>query len=239
MYRVAVQKGVTDDLGGETGVLAMEPGAVARQIRGRFHLDETNQSGAPRGLPAAPASRSWTSSRTLITAAPDWPADGKLPSKTELLAQATALTDRSAIVSAAAEGLKKLDPIAHRRQGAHRSPLARPRASRTKQDAKLQRAVVDAIRGQYDAFAENVDQLQRKIGGNDDEGRARCGQRHRRARLHAHKAAIARFMAPAEATSGSGVTAGNPPATPPTRKKVIAMPDGKEKTDLLQAWAWA
>lgn len=232
MYRVAVQKGVTDNVGGETGVLAMEPGAVARQIRGRFHLDETNQSALLEGFKSCGEPKIGELT-TLITAAADWPNDGKLPSKTELLAQATALTDRSAIVAAAAEGLKKLDPTLTVDKALIDRLWPGQNVS-TKQDAKLQRAVVDAIRGQYDVFAENVDALQRKIGGTDDKSVRDAGSATDVRDFMRNKAAVARFMSQAESTSGSGVTAGNPASYTAYAQKVVAMADGKEKTNLLQ-----
>lgn len=233
MYRVAVQKGITDNVGGETGVLAMEPGAVARQIRGRFHLNETDQSALLDGFKQGGEPKI-AELAALITAAPDWAANGKLPSKTELLAQATALTDRSAVVTAAAEGLKKLDPtLTVDKALIDRLWPGQPIS--TKQDARLQRAVVDALRGQYDVFAENIDQLQRKIGGTEDRTVRDSGSATDVRDFIRGKAAVASFMSRAESTSGSGVTAGNAASYVAYAKKVVDMADGKEKTNLLQS----
>lgn len=232
MYRVAVQKGITDNVGGETGVLALEPGAVARQIRGRFHLNETSQSSLLQGFQQAGEPKV-KELAALITAAPDWAAANNLPSKAELLAQANALTDRSAIVAAAAEGLKKIDPnVTVDKALIDRLWPGQPIS--TKQDAKLQRAVADAIRSTYDAFAENVDQLQRRIGGSDARSVRDAGSASDVQDFMRFKAAVSRFMASAETTSGSGVTRGNAASYTAYAKKVIEMADGKEKTELLQ-----
>lgn len=233
MYRVAVQKGITDDVGGETGVLAMEPGAVARQIRGRFHLNETSQSSLLEGFRSSGEPKI-AELAALINAAPDWAAAGTLPSKEQLLAQATSLTDRSAIVTAASAALKAVDPSLTVDK-ALIDRLWPGQAISTKQDARLQRAVADAIRSQYDVFAENVDQLQRKIGGTDDKSVRDAGSATDVREFLRHKAAVGRFMAKAESTSGSGVTAGNPASYTAYAKVVLAMPDGKDKTNLLQA----
>lgn len=230
MYRVAVQKGITDNVGGETGVLAMEPGAVARQIRGRFHLNETQQGALLKGFQDAgePKIRELAA---LIEAAPDWAATNELPGKAELLAQANALLDRSAIVEAAAEGLKKLDPsLTVDKALVDRLWPGQNIAS--KQDAKLQRAVVDAIRVKYDAFAENVDELQRKIGGNDARSVRDAGSANDVQDFLRTKAATTRFMAWAERSGGA--TKGNPASYTEAAKKVVDMADGREKNDLLQ-----
>jgi hypothetical protein len=233
MYRVAVQKGITDNIGGETGVLAMEPAAVARQIRGRFHLDETNQSALRQGF-ADCGEPKIAQLATLITAAPNWAAANGQPSKTELLAEATALTDRSAIVAAATDGLKKLDPTLV----VDKALIDRlwPGSSiSNKQDAKLQRAVVDAIRAKYDVFAEHVDQLQRNIGGATDKAVRDAGSPTDVRDFMRSKSAVTRFMAWADGNSSSGATAGNAASYTAAAKKIVAMPDGKEKTNLLQS----
>ncbi len=211
MYRVAVQKGITENVGGETGVLALEAGAVARQIRGRFHLDETDQSALVTSFQQSGEPRIKELAE-LISAAPDWAAANNQPSKAQLLETATKLQDRSAIVGAAAEGLKKLDPSLTIDK-ALIDRLWPGQNITTKQDAKLQRVVADAIRTQYDGFAESVDQLQRNIGGNGDRTVRDAGSANDVRDFLRTKAAVSRFMAHAERTSGSGVTAGNAVST--------------------------
>lgn len=233
MYRVAVQKGITENIGGETGVLALEAGAVARQIRGRFHLDETDQSALVTSFQQAGEPRIKELAE-LISAAPDWAAANNQPSKAQLLETATKLQDRSAIVGAAAEGLKKLDPSLTIDK-ALIDRLWPGQNITTKQDAKLQRVVADAIRTQYDGFAESVDQLQRNIGGNTDRAVRDAGSATDVRDFLRTKAAVSRFMAHAERTSGSGVTAGNAASYVAYAQKVIAMPDGRDKTNLLQS----
>lgn len=232
MYRVAVQKGITDNVGGETGVLALEPGAMARQIRGRFHLNETSQSALLQGFQQAGEPR-LKELAALIEAAPDWAATNKLPGKTELLAQANALLDRSAIVAAAAESMKQIDPTVTVDK-ALVDRLWPGQLISNKQDAKLQRAVVDAIRSRYDAFTDNVDELQRKIGGNDAKSVREAGDADDVQDFLRFKAAVGRFMKSAETTPGSGVTRGDAASYTAYAKKVIDMADGKDKTDLLQ-----
>lgn len=233
MYRAAVQKGITDNAGGETGVLALEPGAVARQIRGRFHLDETDQSALVSSFQQAGEPRIKELS-DLIAAAPDWAASNGQPSKTQLQAKAAALLDRSAIVGAATEGLKKLDPtLTVDKALIDRLWPGQPIS--TKQDAKLQRVVADAIRGQYDGFAESVDQLQRNIGGNVDKSVRDAGGANEVRDFLRTKAAVSRFMSAAERASGSGVTVGNAASYVAYAKKVVDMPEGKDKTNLLQS----
>jgi hypothetical protein len=232
MYRVAVQKGITDNVGGETGVLALEPGASARQIRGRFHLNETGQSQLLQGFQQAGEPKV-KELADLITAAPDWAAANNQPSKTELLAKANALLDRSAIVAAASEGLKKIDPnITVDKALIDRLWPGQPISN--KQDVKLQRAVADAIRSSYDSFSQNVDDLQRKIGGSDAKSVRDAGNASDVQDFMRFKSAVVRFMGSAETTSGSGVTKGNAASYTAYAQKVIAMADGKEKTDLLQ-----
>lgn len=233
VYRAAVQRGITDNAGGETGVLALEPGAVARQIRGRFHLDETDQSALVNSFQQAGEPRIKELS-DLIAAAPDWAASNGQPSKAELQAKAAALLDRSAIVGAATEGLKKLDPnLTVDKALIDRLWPGQPIS--TKQDAKLQRVVADAIRSQYDGFAENVDQLQRSIGGNTDRSVRDAGGANDVRDFMRSKAAVARFMAAAERAPGSGVTVGNAATYVAYAKKVVDMPDGRDKTNLLQS----
>ncbi|MER2559426.1 MAG: hypothetical protein ABTQ32_01825 [Myxococcaceae bacterium] len=233
VYRAAVQKGITDNAGGETGVLALEPGAVARQIRGRFHLDETDQSALVSSFQQAGEPRIKELS-DLIAAAPDWAASNGQPSKAELSAKAAGLLDRSAIVGAATEGLKKLDPtLTVDKALIDRLWPGQPISS--KQDAKLQRVVADAIRGQYDGFAENVDQLQRNIGGNTDRTVRDAGGANDVRDFLRTKAAVSRFMSAAERASGSGVTVGNAASYVAYAKKVVDMPEGKDKTNLLQS----
>lgn len=233
VYRAAVQKGITDNAGGETGVLALEPGAVARQIRGRFHLDETDQSALVSSFQQAGEPRIKELS-DLIAAAPDWAASNGQPSKAELSAKAAALLDRSAIVGAATEGLKKLDPtLTVDKALIDRLWPGQPISS--KQDAKLQRVVADAIRGQYDGFAENVDQLQRNIGGNTEKSVRDAGGANEVRDFLRTKAAVSRFMSAAERTSGSGVTVGNAASYVAYAKKVVDMPEAKDKTNLLQS----
>lgn len=233
MYRAAVQKGITDNVGGETGVLAMEPGAVARQIRGRFHLDETNQSALVSAFQSAGEPRIKELAE-LITAAPDFPAANGKPSKAELLAKANALTDRSAIVSGAAEALKQIDPsITVDKALIDRLWPGQPIS--TKQDAKLQRAVADTIRAKYDDFAGNVDDLQREIAGNTQKSVRDAGSGSDVREFLRSKAAVSRFMSAAERASGSGVTAGNAASYLAYAKKILDMPDDKDKTNLLQS----
>lgn len=232
MYRVAVQKGITDDVGGETGVLALEPGAVARQIRGRFHLNETSQSALLQGFQQAGEPKV-KELAALIEAAPDWAAANNLPGKAELLAQANALLDRSAVVAAAAEGMKAIDPrVTVDKALVDRLWPGQPISN--KQDAKLQRAVADAIRKSYDAFTDNVDELQRKIGGSDAKSVRDAGDADDVQDFLRFKASVGRFMQTAETTSGSGVTRGNAASYTAYAKKVLEMPDGKDKSELLQ-----
>ncbi|MBE2252959.1 MAG: hypothetical protein IAE78_25730 [Myxococcus sp.] len=234
MYRVAVQKGITENVGGETGVLALEAGAVARQIRGRFHLDETDQSALVTSFQQAGEPRI-KELVELITAAPDWAASNGRPSKAELLATANGLLDRTAVVTAAAEGLKALDPSLTVDKALIDRLWPGQRIT-TKQDAKLQRVVADAIRGQYDGFAESVDQLQRAIGGNGDRAVRDAGSANDVRDFLKTRAAVSRFMKHAEQRgSTSGVTAGNPASYVAYARKLIEMPDGREKTDLLQS----
>jgi len=232
VHRAAVAKGITDNVGGETGVLALEAGAVARQIRGRFHLDETDQSALVTAFQQAgePRIKELTE---LITAAPDFAAANGQPSKAQLLEKANALADRSAIVSGAAEALKKIDPsITVDKALIDRLWPGQPISG--KQDAKLQRAVADAIRAKYDDFAENVDQLQRNIGGSTDRAVRDAGSANDVRDFLRSKASVAKFMAAAESTSGSGVTQGNAASYVAYAKKVVDMPDGRDKTNLLQ-----
>ncbi|MEW6431989.1 MAG: hypothetical protein AB1730_10830 [Myxococcota bacterium] len=231
MYRVAVQKGITDDVGGETGVLALEPGAVARQIRGRFHLNETSPAALLKGFQEAgePKLKELAS---LIQAAPDWAASNNLPGKAELLAQANALIDRSAVVAATAEAMKRIDPsVTVDKALVDRLWPGQPIS--TKQDARLQRAVVDSIRTTYDAFAENVDQLQRKIGGNDARSVRDAGSATDVQDFMRFKAATSRFMAWAERSGGA--TRGNPASYTAAAKAIIDMADGREKNEKLQS----
>jgi hypothetical protein len=233
MYRAAVQAGITDNVGGENNVLAMDTGAVARQIRGRFHLNETSQAALTQAFTQAgePKIKELVD---LITAAPDFAANNGLPSKAELLAQANALLDRSAIVAACGEGMKKLDPnIVVDKALIDRLWIGLNVTD--KKDAKLQRVVADAIRTTYDAFAENIDELQRKIGGNEDRSVRDAGSATDVRDFLREKAAVGRFMAYAERASGSGVTAGQTATYKAYADKLLAMPEGREKTDLFQA----
>jgi len=230
VHRAAVQAGITDTVGGETQVLAMEPGAVARQIRARYHLNETDSSSLVEGFNAAgePKIGELTA---LITAAPDWAASGNLPSKAQLLAQAQALTDRSAIVAAATDELKKLDP----NLTVDKALIDRlwPGANLTdKKDVRMQRAVVDAIRTTYDAFAENVDELQRNIGGSTSRAVRDAGSANDVQDFLRQKAAVARVMAHAERSREA--TPGNAASYTAFAQKVLAMPDGDARDDLLQ-----
>jgi hypothetical protein len=232
VHRAAVAKGITDNVGGSTGVLALEAGAVARQIRGRFHLDETDQSALVTAFQQAgePRIKELTE---LISAAPDFAAANGQPSKAQLLAKANGLSDRSAIVSGAAEALKQIDPsITVDKALIDRLWPGQPINS--KQDAKLQRAVADTIRAKYDDFAENVDQLQRNIGGSTDRAVRDAGSANDVRDFLRSKASVAKFMSAAESTSGSGVTRGNAASYVAYAKKVVDMPDGRDKTNLLQ-----
>ncbi|MBL8915303.1 MAG: hypothetical protein JNM17_31660 [Archangium sp.] len=223
MYRVAVQKGVTDNVGGETNVLALAPGAVARQIRGRFHLNETPRASVLDGFQKAGEPRI-AELKTLLEKAPDF------SERAGLLAQANGLLDRSAIVAAASEKLKAIDPNIT----VDKALIDRlwPGATiSNKQDAKLQRAVVDAIRTTYDGFAEGIDAAQRKIGGNEDRKVRDAGSASDVMEFFRTRAAVARFMAHAER---NGATKGNAASYVEVAKKVAEMPDGKPKTDLLQ-----
>lgn len=230
MYRVAVQKGITDNVGGETNVLALEPGAVARQIRGRFHLNETPRSAVLQGFQNAGEPKV-KELATLIEAAPDWAKSNDFVSKTELLAQANALLDRSAVVAAAAERLKAIDPSVTVDK-ALVDRLWPGQTISSKADAKLQRGVVDAIRSTYDAFAENVDAAQRKIAGNDARSVRDAGNAEDVVEFLRTRAAVARFMAHAER---NGATKGTPASYVAVAKALVDKPDGKEKTDLLQS----
>lgn len=230
MYRVAVQKGITDNVGGESNVLALEPGAVARQIRGRFHLNETPRGSVLDGFQKAGEPKI-QELKTLIEAAPDWAASNGQPSKTELLAQANALLDRSAIVAAAAEKMKAIDPnvVVDKALVDRLWPGS---TISSKADARQQRAVVDAIRSTWDAFAENIDQTQRKIGGNDARPVRDAGSANDVMEFLRTRAAVSRFMAKAEQ---NGATKGNAASYVTYAKTVIDMADGKPKTDLLQS----
>ncbi|MFO0601156.1 MAG: hypothetical protein U0228_37955 [Myxococcaceae bacterium] len=230
MYRTAVQRGITDDVGGEKNVLALEPGAVARQIRGRFHLNETGRSALLQGFQTAGEPKV-KELATLIAAAPDWAAQGDLPSKATLLAQANALLDRSAIVAAAAERMKTIDPkVVVDKALVDRLWPGQPISNAT--DAKQARAVADAIRSTYDTFSEGVDEAQRKIGGNDDKAVRDAGSASDVMDFLRQKAAVTRFMQTAER---NGATKGNAASYVTYAKKVLEMADGKEKTDLLQS----
>lgn len=230
VYRAAVQRGITDDVGGENDVLALEAGAVARQIRGRFHLDETDQSALVNAFQTAGEPR-LTELAELISAAPDFAANNGQPSKAELLAKANALLDRSAIVQAATEGLKKLDPSLQVDKALiDRLWPGQPISG--KQDAKLQRVVADAIRSQYDGFAENVDQLQRAIAGNTSDAVRQAGSANDVRDFLRTKAAVSKFMTWAE---GNGATVGNAASYVAAAKKLVDLPDGRDKTNALQA----
>lgn len=230
MYRTAVQRGVTDTVGGETNVLALEPGAVARQIRGRFHLNETQSGALLDGFQKAGEPKIQELVK-LITAAPDWQASGGKPGKAELLTQANALLDHSSIVAAAADKLKAIDPSVTVDK-ALIDRLWPGQSISTKQDAKLQRAVVDAIRGQYDQFSQNIDDLQQKIGGSEAKSVREAGSATDVMDFMRFKASVTRFMGTAER---NGATKGNAASYVTYAQKVLAMADGKEKTDLLQS----
>lgn len=231
MYRVAVQKGITDNVGGEAGVLALEPGAVARQIRGRFHLNETQSGALLKGFQEAGEPK-LKELAALIEAAPDFAAANNLSGKAELLAQANALLDRSAVVAATAEAMKTIDPsVTVDKALVDRLWPGQPIAN--KQDAKLQRAVADSIRSTYDAFAENVDQLQRKIGGNDARSVRDAGSANDVVDFMRFKAATSRFMAWAERSGGA--TKGNPASYTAAAKAILDMADGREKNEKLQS----
>lgn len=234
MYRVALQKGVTDDIGGSTGVLALEPGAVARQIRARFHLNESRQNELLQGFRDAgePKVKELVE---LITAAPDWAASGATLSKTALLAQGMALLDRSAIVTAATEGLHKLTPGVTVDKALIDS-LWPGQPITTREQAKMQRVVADAIRSQYDAFAENIDLAQREIGGTTDRAVRDAGPATEVRNYLRQKSAVARFMAAAEADPATtNVVIGQPATYTAYAKTLIDMPAGREKNDLLQS----
>lgn len=232
MYRVALQKGITDDVGGETGVLAMEPGAVARQIRGRYHLNETDQSSLLQAFSEAGEPKI-KELAALISAAPDWAASGSSLSKADLLAQANALLDRSAIVSAAAAGIEKIAPGTTVDKKLIDS-LWPDQPVTTREQAKLQRAVVDAIRTQFDAFSQNVDDLQRNIGGSTSKSVREAGNATDVRDFLRQKSAVSRFMAGALANPESKVDAAKPETFVAYAKKIIAMTDAKERAKLLQ-----
>lgn len=229
MYRVAVQRGVTDNVGGENNVLALAPGAVARQIRGRFHLNESSRSAVLDGFQKAGEPK-LKELAALITAAPDFAKADELPSKTELLAQANALLDRSAIVAVAAGKMKAIDPAATVDK-ALVDRLWPGQPITTKADARMQRAVADAIRETYDAFAENVDGLQRKLGGNDARAVRDAGSANDVVEFLRTRASVARFMETAER---NGAVKGDPASYLKYAKTIVDMPDGKPKTELLQ-----
>jgi hypothetical protein len=227
MHRIAIQKGITDNLGGENNVLALEPGAVARQIRGRFHLNETPQAQLREAFAQAgePVLKEL---KAALEKAPDWAPSGSTPSKAELLAQAGALLDRSAIVSAAAEGLKAIDPNV----AVDRALIDRlwPTANvGTRTDAKLQRVVADTIRKQYDAFAAGIERAQRQLAGNEDRAVRNAGSASDVVEFLRQKAAVARIRADA------GGAAASPAACAALAKQVADLPDGRDKTDRLQA----
>lgn len=234
VHRAAVQAGLTQNVGGETDVLALEVGAVVRQIRGRFHLNETSQSNLLKGFNEAGEPK-LTQLQALIQAAPDFAASGDQPSKAQLLTQVGALLDRSAIVKAATAGLKAVDPnVTVDKALIDRLWPGKPVT--TKADVKLQRAVADAIRTTYDAFSQSIDDLQRNIGGTTDKAVRDAGSANDVRDFFRQKAAVASFMARAEANAAtSGVTVGNPASYTAYAKKIVAMADGKEKTDLLQS----
>lgn len=221
MYRAAVQEGITQDIGGETDVLALEAGAVARQIRARFHLNETSSSAVVNAFAQAGEPKIIELVR-LIQAAPDWNATADLPSKSQLLEQANALLDRSAIVATAAEGLKKLDPnlTVDRALIDRLWPDQNPP---NRADLKLQRVVADAIRQEYDKFAENIDGLQRQIGGNADRSVRDAGSANDVRDFFRQKAAVARFMALAPRVSNGKVVAGDVASFARYAKEIVAM----------------
>jgi hypothetical protein len=234
MYRAAVQAGITDKVGNEDQVLMLEPAAVARQIRGRFHLNETSQRALVESFANAgePKIRSLLA---IIEAGPAFAARNGLPNKAGLGAQANALLDRSAIVASATAALTQLDPttVVDR---ALIDKLWPGQALTGKVEVKQQRAVVDAIRQSYDNFAENIDELQRNIAGNGDRLVRDAGSANDVRNFLRTKAAVSAFMAYADDNRGtSKVVAGDAATYKAYADTIVAMADGRPKTELLQA----
>lgn len=249
VYRASVQGGLTRDVRDPSnalhnGVLALEPAAVARQIRGRFHLNETRTDALRRAFQEAGVPK-LEELVTLIDSAADWQPGNNQPTKAELAAQGRALIDRSAVVEAAAEELKKLDPA-----------LAQPGADlkaaveavwpdkditldpQRQLMAQKQRVVADTLARLYNRFADNVNGLQRQIAGVDDAARA-AGSANDVQDFLRDKAGIAKFMAYAEGNSTTGVKKGDPATYAAYAKKVVDMPEGNRnereaKRNLLQ-----
>lgn len=95
--------------------------------------------------------------------------------------------------------------------------------------------MADSIRKEYDAFAENIDGLQRQIGGTTDRAVRDAGSANDVRDFFKQKSAVARFISVAQMTPGSNVVAGNPASFTAYAKTLIDLPDSKEKTDKLQS----
>lgn len=237
-YRAAVQRGITDDLGGESDVLAMAPGAVARQIRGRFHLNETRRDALRTSFVETSGPR-LQELVDLIGAAAPWQARDGLPSKTDLLAQGQGLLDRSAIVrrvhDAIAEQIRSAQaagtPVSQELSSlvvddALVQRLWPTNEAATPFDAKLKRVVADAIRSEFDAFAEAVDELQREIGGTTDRSVREAGSAGDVADYFRHKGAVAKAKASFTSTRTPAEFMG-------LLRAVLAKPTAERDADLM------
>ncbi|MBK7859210.1 MAG: hypothetical protein IPJ65_11430 [Archangiaceae bacterium] len=234
VFRTALGAGITDDIGGEHDVLTLEAAAYARQIRGRFHVNETSSQALKTAIAQAGQPKLDELTK-LISEAADWPAQGDLPSKAQLLAQAQAITDKSAIVKAATDAVKKLDPSLNV-DVALVTKYAPDQAVATVKDSRIQQAVAEATSNVLMDFSAKVDDLQRNIAGNTDRAVRDAGGAEDVRDFFKQKAAVASFMARADLNKAtSGAVPGQPATYTAYAQKVIAMPDGKEKTDLLQS----
>ena len=132
-----------------------------------------------------------------------------------MIKQANALIDRSSIIAAAKAGLEKVKPGVTVDKALIDS-LWPDKETPTKEAAKMQRVVAEAIRAQYDVFAEGIDQTQRNIGGNTERAVRDAGSSSDIREFFRQKSAEAAFM------EGNGRT---PAAAAAALKAYTDMPE--------------
>ncbi len=219
-YTYLKSKGALKTYGQHKDTLVLEQAACLRQVRGRYHLNETEPQALLNAFKVC--SGKVGDMLTLINASTTLPA----ADKTALSAACQALIDRSEIVKRATEGLKKIDPNMTVDKAAIDKLWPDQGTTSDKTEVKKRKVVADSIVAAFNDFTARFDNdTERKIAGNDDKSVRKAGSFDDVKDFLQAKSTASKFMTWAATQQGSGVVQGKPETYKAYLDKVNQMPE--------------
>lgn len=165
VYEAMAGADALETIDGRTGLLVIDPKAVVRSARSRYHLNLAAMSSLDTMFDNG-ADRIELVIETAEARLADPNLDAGLRADLEaLVASATALLDKSEILARAEAGLLAIDPAMIVDADAIVLPSAFPSSVPTFEDLEKNRVIAEAFDAAYHAFGEQLDDIDRDLTG--------------------------------------------------------------------------